>query len=86
MQNWWLLCGEIDNKFMSYYMYTICFVRLYGLDVSESENAVGFLYIPVVDVGWCQDLRRLLHEGKGVAICWAVRPDAAWRATNCASV
>jgi hypothetical protein len=50
-----------------------------GLDVSESENAVGFCTLPVVDVGWSQDMGRLLRVDKGAAIC---RVDAAWRACH----
>jgi hypothetical protein len=36
------------------------------------------LYVPIVDVGWSQDVGRQLCEGKGVAIGRAVRSDAAW--------
>jgi hypothetical protein len=50
--------------------------------MSKSENSVGFLYVPGVDVGWFRDVGRLLHEGKGAAIGQAVRPDAAWCACH----
>jgi hypothetical protein len=41
-----------------------------------------FLYVPVVDLGWSQDVGRLLREGKGATICRVVRLDAAWRACH----
>jgi hypothetical protein len=38
-------------------------------------------YVPVVDVGWSQDVGRLLREGTGAAIGRVVRP-GAWRACH----
>jgi hypothetical protein len=35
-----------------------------------------------VDVGWSQDMGRLLRDSKGTAIRRVVRPDAAWRACH----
>jgi hypothetical protein len=41
--------------------------------MSGSENAV-VLYVPVVDVGWSQDLGRLLCEGGGaLSVRWFSR-------------
>jgi hypothetical protein len=40
------------------------------------------VYVPVVGLGWSQDMGRLLREGKGAGIGLAVRPDAAWRACH----
>jgi hypothetical protein len=81
-QNWWLLCAEMDSRFMSYYMYTICFVRLHWVGCEWIRKCSRFLYVPVVDVSWSQDAGRLLREGKGASICWAVLPDAAWCACH----
>jgi hypothetical protein len=40
------------------------------------------LYVPVVDVGWSEDVGRLLRGGKGAAIGWVVQPDMGWHACH----
>jgi hypothetical protein len=75
MQLWWLLCSEIYNKLLSrwiyiasYYMYTIYSVRLklHWVGYEWIRECSNFLYVPVVDVCWSQDLGRLLFEGESV--------------------
>jgi hypothetical protein len=50
-QNWWLLCAEIDNNFLSYICIQYVLLDYIGLDV-WIRKCIRVLYIPIVDVGW----------------------------------